>query len=62
MFCVSGSVQTRGPDSPEGFGQDEDDSQPAAAKRQRLRRVGDPNLGRGWRRAGTRDHRVPGLR
>lgn len=58
----SGSVQTRGPDLTEGSGQGQDVHEPAAAKRQRLRGVGDPVLGRRWGRASPRDHCVPGLR
>lgn len=55
---VAGSVQTRGPDVTEGSGQVQVVRQPAAAQRQRLRRVGDPVVGGGRRRPGARDHRV----
>lgn len=62
MFCVAGSLQARRSDSAESSGQGEDISESAAAKRQRLRRVGDSVLGRGRGRASTRDYCVPGLR
>lgn len=62
VFCVPGSVQTRGPELTEGSGQGQDLHEPAAAKRQQLRRAGGPVLGRRRGRAGARDHCVPGLR